>query len=96
MASDQKCVSGEGAPRLSKYDRPRKTYHQFWNQNSDGMISGRILVSSARLNSTHSAATTNTTTKIAGNSRRTRRSQNLGRLIVLLSRYSLTRMPVIR
>ena len=96
MASDQKCVSGDGSPSESKYERPRKTYHQFWNQKSEGTTSGRSLVSSGWLKSTQSAVTTTTTSTMAGNRRRTRRSQNCGRLTVPVSSSSAMSRPVMR
>lgn len=73
MASDQKCVSGEGSPMLAKYEASLSTCHQLFTKSSDGSTSGRILVSRAWSNKVHSAAVAMTTSTMAGKSRLARR-----------------------
>ena len=77
MASDQKCVSGEGSPRALKYETSWAICHQLLKNSSDGRMSGRILVSITWLKIVHSAHVTTTTVTTAGNRRRMRRIQKL-------------------
>ena len=96
MASDQKCVTGLGAPNASKYDTSRRMYHQFVTQHSAAHMSSRSLVSKLWSKMVHSAATQIMTNVMAGNRRFTRRSQNCGRLMVPVLSHSISRRLVIR
>ena len=82
MASDQKCVSGEGSPSALKYETLLKICHQLLTNKSDGMMSGRILVSITWLKIVQSTMVTTTTVTMAGSRRRMRRSQKLLRSIL--------------
>ena len=96
MASDQKCVTGDGEPSASKYDTLWKICHQLLKKSSDGMTSGRSLVSSAWLKIVHSTAMVTTENTIAGNSLRMRLSQKSGRLMRPVPWNSITSRLVMR
>lgn len=96
MASDQKCVSGEGSPRALKYETFWAICHQLLKNNSDGRMSGRILVSITWLKTVHSAQVTTTTVTTAGNRRRIRRIQKLLRSMRPVFDTSLMSRRVIR
>ena len=96
MASDQKCVIGEGSPSAWKYDTSWMICHQLLKNRSVGITSGRILVSSAWLKMVQRKAMPSTANTTAGMMRLTRRSQKLERLMVPVSSYSLMSRPVIR
>ena len=96
MASDQKCVSGEGSPRALKYETFWAICHQLLKNNSDGRMSGRILVSITWLKAVHSAQVTTTTVTTAGTRRRMRRIQKLLRSMRPVLATSLSSKRVIR
>ena len=96
MASDQKCVSGEGSPKALKYETSCAICHQLLKNSSDGRTSGRILVSITWLKIVHSAQVTTTTVATAGNRRRMRRIQKLLRSMRPVLATSLSSRRVIR
>ena len=75
MASDQKCVSGEGAPAAAKYDSFEKIFAQLMYMKMPGTMSGRILVSRAWLNMAMSRDVTTTNAMTVGMRRQMRRTQ---------------------
>ena len=96
MASDQKCVSGEGSPTAAKYEVFWKIWNQLLKKKSDGRICGRILVSITWLKIAQSTIVTSTTVTQAGMRRRMRRIQKPLRSMVLVCLSSLRSRRVMR
>ena len=96
MERDQKCVSGDGWLKASKYETLWKICHQLLKKNRVGTTSGRIFVSSAWLKMVHRTAVPRIANTTAGMMRRTRRNQKPLRLIVFVMARSRSSRPVIR
>ena len=71
-------------------------YHQFVTHSSAAHMSSRSFVSRLWSSRVHSAAVHTITKMMAGMRRRTRRSQNWGRLMVLVLSHSMSSRLVMR
>ena len=71
-------------------------YHQFVTQSSEAHMSSRSFVSRLWSSKAQSAAVHTMTSTMAGMSRRTRRSQNCGRLMVSVLSHSMSSRLVMR
>ncbi len=96
MASDQKCVSGEGSPTALKYETFCRIWNQLLKKKSEGRICGRILVSITWLKAVQSRIVTTMTVAHAGTRRRMRRIQKPLRSMVPVLSISMRSRRVIR